>query len=330
MATLKVLMIIDEPATISGITRIIQDFVLDYPYLEEEYNFELNQVSTKEEAIILIKENTPDIILLDNKFSGLREDSVMSFVKTNRYDIAILIVTSYTTLDTAIKATREGAFDYIPMPFTPQELRNSMEQITKHLFLKRMITTLREEGKMIRHKFLSVLSYELKDPIFSIESDLKMMFDRANGNTIEAYKDIIARSMVRLQNLRSITMDFLDLTKGEYKKTSSQADSVNVKEIAQMTIDSIKPYSIQKDIDVYLKAPDDLFVKAFPQDIELIFNNIMSNAVKYNKDGGRVDCIIKTEGDSIIATISDTGTGIEEAQLVDILNDTKEIVLARN
>jgi two-component system, sensor histidine kinase and response regulator len=74
------------------------------------------------------------------------------------------MITSYASLELAVKATNQGAHDFIPKPFTPQELRSAIESVTKHIFLKRMTRKLNKEGKQIRFQFLSVLSHEMKNP----------------------------------------------------------------------------------------------------------------------------------------------------------------------
>ena len=93
-----------------------------------------------------------------------------------------MMITSYASLDLAVKATNNGAYNFVPKPFTPQELKAAMESITKHLFLKRMTRKMQAEGKEIRFQFLSVLSHELKSPINAIEGYLQIMQDKQAGN----------------------------------------------------------------------------------------------------------------------------------------------------
>jgi signal transduction histidine kinase len=53
------------------------------------------------------------------------------------------------------------------------------------------------------------------------------------------------------------------------------------------------PIAIQKDVKVYLDAPEELIFKADREEFEIIFNNLISNAIKYNIEGGRVDCALE-------------------------------------
>ncbi|MCK7530532.1 MAG: hypothetical protein MZV63_05545 [Marinilabiliales bacterium] len=84
-----------------------------------------------------------------------------------------------------VKAHSDGAIDFIPKPFTPQELKaSSIEQITKQQYLRRITHKLKVEGKKVRFQFLSVLSHELKAPLNAIEGYLRMMQERQLGDSI--------------------------------------------------------------------------------------------------------------------------------------------------
>jgi two-component system sensor histidine kinase/response regulator len=125
--------------------------------MDDEFGFTVEEASTGEEAIENLKEATPDIILLDNKLPGIQGIDVLEYINENQIDAYVVMITSYASLDLAVKATKHGAFDFVPKPFTPQELRSSMENVSKQLFLKRMTAKMHKEGKQIRFQFLSLL-----------------------------------------------------------------------------------------------------------------------------------------------------------------------------
>ncbi|MEI6852432.1 MAG: response regulator, partial [Bacteroidota bacterium] len=138
MAVLKVLIVDDEPGIRSGISRILTNFSVDFPFLEEEFTFDLQEAGSGEEAIRIIDTNAVDIVLLDNKLPGMDGIEVLEYVNKKQYDCSVMMITSYASLDLAIKATNNGAYNFVPKPFTPQELKASMESITKNLYLRRM------------------------------------------------------------------------------------------------------------------------------------------------------------------------------------------------
>ncbi|MFO7617095.1 MAG: response regulator [Bacteroidales bacterium] len=191
---LKVLVVDDESGIRSGINRILSQFIVGYPFMDEDIGFEIIEAATGEEAIEIFHTNKPDIVLLDNKLPGMDGIQVLDYINKTNLDIEVMMITSYASLELAVKATNIGAYDFVPKPFTPQELRASMENLTKHLFLKRMTRKMNTEGKQIRFQFLTVLSHELKNPLSSIEGYLRMMQGRQAGDTLEAYDEMISRS----------------------------------------------------------------------------------------------------------------------------------------
>ena len=212
MAVLKVLVIDDEPGIRSGVSRILNNFHVTYPFMDEDYTFEVTEAATGEEGIIILEKYLPDILLLDNKLPGIQGVDVLEYIRKRNYDIVVAMITSYASLDVAIRATRDGAIDFIPKPFTPQELKSSIENITKQQYLKRITHKLKQEGKKIRYQFLSVLSHELKAPLNALEGYLRMMQEKQAGDRIEDYATPIERSLLRIQGMRILIMVLLDFT----------------------------------------------------------------------------------------------------------------------
>jgi len=321
MATLKILVIDDEPGIRSGVLRILKDFKADFPFMDEPIEYEMLEAGSGEEGIEIIKKVKPDIILLDNKLPGMQGIEVLEWIKKNKVDTLVVMITSYASLELAVKATRDGAHDFIPKPFTPQELRASIENISKHLFLKGMTRQMKKEGKQVRFQFLSVLSHELKTPLNAIEGYLQLMQEKQLGDDLSAYDEMLDRSLERIKGMRSLIMDMLDLTKLESGKSVQKKEKVVINDIARNAIDTMRPYAIQKDVDVYLNASQRISYLADPDEMDIIFNNLISNAVKYNIQGGRVDCILKEDDDKIVISVSDTGIGMKEEEVQKIFQD---------
>ncbi len=327
MAVLKVLVIDDEPGIRSGVIRILNNFHVTYPFMDEDYTFEVVEAATGEDGITILERDKPDILLLDNKLPGIQGVEVLEYIRKRNYDIVVAMITSYASLDVAIRATRDGAIDFIPKPFTPQELKSSIENITKQQYLKRITHKMNQEGKKIRYQFLSVLSHELKAPLNALEVYLRMMQEKQAGDRIEDYATPIERSLQRIQGMRSLIMDLLDFTKIRLERKEEKIQEVNLSEVASEAIVTVRPYAIQMDVSIDLDGKSDVLVMADPDDMEIIFNNLISNAVKYNKVGGKaVITIDSSDGESIII-FSDTGIGITHD---DIANLFTEFVRIRN
>jgi hypothetical protein len=258
----------------------------------------------------MLEKDMPDIILLDNKLPGIQGVEVLDYIRKKSYDIVVAMITSYASLDVAIRATRDGATDFIPKPFTPQELKSSIENITKQQYLKRITHKLKQDGKKIRYQFLSVLSHELKAPLNALEGYLRMMQEKQSGDKIDDYAVPIDRSLQRIQGMRNLIMDLLDFTKIRLERKEEKIQEVDLAQVASNAIVTVQPYAIQMDVNIGMDVRSDAKIMADPDDMEIVFNNLLSNAVKYNKRGGKAEITIDASDTEVIIIFSDTGIGI--------------------
>lgn len=315
MAALQVLIVDDEPGIRSGIRRILTNYSVDFPFLEEEFTCELTEAGSGEEAISIIDSKPIDLILLDNKLPGMDGIEVLEYINKKQYDASVMMITSYASLELAIKATNNGAYNFVPKPFTPIELKSAMENIIKHLYLKRMTRKLQHEGKQIRFQFLSVLSHELKSPINAVEGYLRIMQERQVGDSLDDYQVMIDRSLERIKGMRTLIMDLLDLTKLESGRKNRELHDIDLTEAARIARDTFLPMAIQKNVTMYLDSnPEKVNLKSDSEDMDIIFNNLISNAVKYNKDGGEVHIFLKENEHDVHIEVSDNGIGMSEEE----------------
>lgn len=326
MATLKVLIVDDEPGIRSGISRILKNFSVDFPFIDEAFTFESIEAGTGEDALDILNSTPVDIVLLDNKLPGIHGIEVLEHINQKKIDTTVMMITSYASLDLAIKATNNGAYNFVPKPFTPQELKTAMEGITKHVYLSKMTRQLNTEGKQIRFQFLSVLSHELKSPINAVEGYLRIMQDKQVGTNLEDYETMIDRSLERIRGMRSLIMDMLDLTKLENGKKKREVTKVDLVQVARISIDTMTPMAIQKNIRIYLDSDEpSVYLNADSSEIEIIFNNLVSNAVKYNVQDGSVTILIKSEGNKIKISVADTGIGMSAEDMTKLFQDFSRI-----
>ena len=315
---LKLLIVDDEPGIRSGIKRILQDYTITYPFIDEVFEFELMEAENGQQALDILRSGKIDLILLDNKLPDIEGIEILTELNKQEYDAAVMMITAYASIDLAVKATDQGAYNFLPKPFTPQELKTAIENLTKYLYLKRMTRSMSRAGREVRFRFLSVLSHELKAPLNAIEGYLRIMKDRQAGNDISAYEQMIDRSLERIKGMRTLIMDLLDLTRIENGEKGRDLKPRDIVQIARLSIDTISPMAIQKNVKIHLNAPEELIFVCSDSEMQSIFNNLLSNAVKYNRDGGQVYFTLRDEPDRVIIQVKDTGIGMtrEEQRLL--------------
>lgn len=98
----------------------------------ERDGHEISTAPSGEEALEILKEARFDILLVDIKMEGISGLEVLKHVKENDPDVAVVMITAYGSISTAIDAMKNGAYDYLLKPFDPNELGVLIEKIIRH------------------------------------------------------------------------------------------------------------------------------------------------------------------------------------------------------
>lgn len=328
METLRVLVVDDEAGMRAAVTRALRAHTVALPDQHGEVRFEAAEVDSGEAALARIEESPPDIVLLDHKLPGLSGLDVLDRLAGRKLDLLVVMITAYASLETAVVATRRGAYDFLAKPFTPDELRAALFKAAKHLVIQRQARRLAEERRRVRFEFISVLAHEMKAPLAAAEGYLMMLRDRTLGGEVAAYDDVVRRASVRLDGMRKLIVDLLDLTRIESGQKRRELADVDLRDVAQTALETAAPAALARGIALNLNAPGPVVLSADRGELELIFNNLVSNAVKYNRDRGRVDVALTDGPSEVTIRVADTGIGMtpEEAgrlfgEFVRIKND---------
>ncbi|MHB8079722.1 MAG: sensor histidine kinase [Candidatus Krumholzibacteriia bacterium] len=313
--TLRVLVVDDEEGMRRGVSRALARFTALLPDLDKEIDFATEAAESAEEALASIEARPPDLMLLDHKLPGMTGLDLLDRLEPRGLDTVIIMITAYASIETAIVATKRGAYDLLPKPFTPEDLKAAVRKGCRHLVLQREARRLAAERRQIRFQFLSVLAHELKSPLAAIEGYLDIMQDRALGGEVSAYAEPIQRSLVRLDGMRKLIFDLLDLTRIESGQKTREPADVDLVEVARAAIETVQPLAARRGIGVELLAPPALRLTADRGELEIILNNLVSNAVKYNRDGGSVSVRLEERAGGLLAVaVQDTGIGLTTAE----------------
>ncbi|MCJ8503188.1 response regulator [Desulfatitalea alkaliphila] len=115
--TNKVLVIDDEVAVNNNIRKILG-----------KKKYTVDQATTKEEALSKIEAGDYSLVLLDLRIPGVKDLELLAAIRQHKPDAQVIIITGYASIETAKEAARMGAMDYLPKPFTPNEIRNATDR----------------------------------------------------------------------------------------------------------------------------------------------------------------------------------------------------------
>lgn len=320
METLAVLICDDELGMRKGVSRALRDFNIQVPDVNGEVRFSVAEAESGEEALTMLAANRFDILLLDHKLPGMTGLDVLDNVAALKLDMLTIMITAYASIEAAVRATKQGAYDFLPKPFTPAEFKETLGKAAQHLIVARRARELAAERRRVRFEFISVVAHELKAPINAIEGYLNVLKSGARVNE-EARTEIVDRCAVRIAAMRKVILDLLDMTRIESGEKVREVQELTVLDVARRAVETSLPEAESHGIGISLDGDETLRFRGDPQELEIIFNNLISNAVKYNRAGGKVEVQFKRAEDALQIKVRDTGIGMAPEDTARLFHD---------
>jgi PAS domain S-box-containing protein len=436
-APASILVVDDEMGIREGCRRVLAG---------EGYGIDLAEDGTV--GLAKVREKPYDLILVDLMMPGIGGLDLIQKVHEIDPEIILVVITGYATIETAVEATKRGAYDYLPKPFTPEalsvlvkrglekrELRlqalrlqaereqrllelagergrlrtiigcmadgvlvtNLERQLVlwnasavrmlklsgadapgkaidhylrnkplleslEHLLeakdetvsminqeirtddpssvlmaqmapvrdehgrllgavtVLRDITTLKEIEK-IKSQFVSMVAHELRAPLAAIEGWLGVVLSGEAGGSEEQNRSWLLRAKERANSLLALVQDLLEINKIEAGKVAQKMEAVRVTDIIAKVVELFKPEAERHRVSLQVKPSSPPPVQADVQDMEKLFTNIISNAIKYNVENGSVTVETSQDAHFVGVHIRDTGIGIAPADLPRLFDD---------
>ena len=167
--------------------------------------------------------------------------------------------------------------------------------------------TEKEAREELRREFTSNVSHELKTPFTTIYGISDMLV----GGIVKPEDIPGFAKNIRDEAGRMITLiqDILKLSQLDENTFSDQRERVDLYELAQSAAERLRPQADEKHVTISVTGERSEFTGIATVLEEMIYN-LLDNAVKYNKQGGRADVDVRSSGDDIVVTVSDTGIGV--------------------
>lgn len=164
----------------------------------------------------------------------------------------------------------------------------------------------------LKSQFVSMVSHELKAPIAAVYGYLKLFSDSSIKLTEEQKLNYINRSQVRLDGLLKMVNDLLDISRIEMKTVRREIVDLDLSKIVNSIVELFQLDIKKKNLTVNIQTAQDICpIKADKDEITRLLTNLISNAVKYNKEKGSIDIQIHKSDRYILTTVSDTGIGMK-------------------
>ena len=204
-------------------------------------------------------------------------------------DIVLIVITGYASILSAVESLKKGAYDYIPKPFTPDQIRAVARRALDHRNLKIEAKRLKEEKDQIEKNFITFVSHEMRSPLATIQQYMEAL-RMVSGNCLgkEAI-DIIERCNKRIQNLEALVERWLDLSRIENETFASDIEPVRLIAVVERAVDEMSHLCQIRGIAVDNDIPSDLpEIKGDKESLVRVLINIIGNATKYTTSGGTI------------------------------------------
>ncbi len=173
------------------------------------------------------------------------------------------------------------------------------------------ITELRRYERS-RREFVANVSHELKTPIAVLKSLLETLYEEEDR---EEKKVFLEKALKRVEDMRRLVEDLLILTKLESGEERIKREDVDLRLLVEEVFDLLEPQAKERNISLINSVDKGLKVKGDWDKLFLLLKNLVDNAIKYNKEGGKVEVKAKRENQYVQLQVQDTGIGIPKEHI---------------
>lgn len=165
-----------------------------------------------------------------------------------------------------------------------------------------------EKDKKIRQEFFSNASHELKTPITSVRGYAELLCqDFAQDE--ETRKDFLNRILKEVEHMTGLIDDILMISRLESKDAEVTLSRVSMKKVLAEVLESLEPQAASCEVAISGES-EDIFLQASLQQMRELFQNLISNGIKYNHLGGHVWTRVWQKPEAVYIEVSDDGVGI--------------------
>jgi signal transduction histidine kinase len=286
------------------------------------------------QAIELLESNDVEVILTDQRMPGMPGDVLLRRARQLKPDTIRMLFTGYADIQAVINAVNEGhIFRYILKPWDTTELEGIIRQgVEQHDLLaerRRLIGELQSANAQLREvnaelaragqlktAFIEVASHEFNTPI-TLVLGLAELLRLANPDRSEQEQEILRQITASGQQLARLVKNMLTLLSAEDFRQTLKRTPVSLRDLIQNVIDQVHPFLHARQLRLAVTLGDDLgTVELDAEKISAVLVNLMTNAIKFTPDGGRIELAARTaSSDEVELIVEDHGVGLEPGAL---------------
>lgn len=207
---------------------------------------------------------------------------------------------------TAEEITAGNLNKRIPEPRSNDEISRLIKT------LNNMIDQLEKSFERMK-QFSADVSHEFKTPLTIIRGEIELAISKRNK--VSELKKTLANILDEVIRLSNMVEDLLTLFKADIKQISFNFKPINIAELLNELLEDVYILAKEKGVKVRTEQFEPAIIMGDEMRLKQLFLNLIDNAIKYNKRGGKVIISAKNKNDSVIVSIVDTGIGIPKDEI---------------
>ncbi|MCF8031468.1 MAG: response regulator [Desulfarculaceae bacterium] len=275
------------------------------------WGFRVSLAASGEAGLAAVESDPPDLILVDLQMPGIDGLEVLERVREDHPSIICIMITGHATLQTAVEAMKQGAYDFLAKPFSPDELKLTVARGLERRQLILETEELKAEKALMQANFMTLVSHQMRSPLAAVRQLLEVPASQTLGPVPEAYQGFIQRAVVRLDLLARTLNAWLAMSRLDQDGIDSRKGSGNLGELIRHLEQRAEAdvAAAGQTLKIEVGDPDTQVTVDQESILEALYN-LVSNAVKYNQPQGVVTVQGRTQGNMAIIAISDQGPGV--------------------
>ena len=175
--------------------------------------------------------------------------------------------------------------------------------------------TLFKQLDRMKSDFVNMVAHELRSPLVSIRQLNSVLLEGLAGPLAEKQEDFVKRGMKKIDALLALINDLLDVAKLEAGRLVQKKTSIDLSEMIEDMVLLMQLRAKEQGILLTHSCENMRPVVADPKNIEEVLNNLLTNAINYSPEGGKVTVTARGVGNFVEIKVSDTGVGIAPEEL---------------
>ncbi|UCC65104.1 MAG: response regulator, partial [Anaerolineae bacterium] len=277
-----------------------------------------------------------DLILLDAMMPGMSGVEVLQHCRgMDPFQICV-IITGYATVDLAVQATREGAFDFLAKPFSADTLLMTVNRALEHRQLlkeRERLQAMEEEVAeaararaelqkldAVQSRFMVNMVHIMRAPVAVMQSYTQMM--RQGYIPPQQYEDTLQRVEERAGSVLETLDDLLLLAHLRGKAGEFSMERVSVADVLEEVAAALQERAAAADLQLSLESADRPALWAHRDHVAQLWRNLLTNAIQYTPAGGQIIASLRQDAQGrIVGAVRDTGIGLAPDEIPRIFED---------